>query len=333
MNDLAIVIPAYKAMFFDKTLASLARQTDKRFNVYIGDDFSPFDLPRIIKKYEDKLTIYYERFPNNIGAKNLVFQWKRCVELTKQEKWLCLFSDDDIMDERCVENFYETVKKKEDAFDVYRFNTVTINKDDEVIIQSVAGPEIESAEQMAFHLLNGQRGNSMPDHIFSRNVYNKCGGFVFTEYAQGADWASSILFAQDKGICIIPDAKVHWRYSGTNISSTASGNSFMIKGHLQFLEWALKHFAYLSDGLSSISYAMMRDALRMNLKIVLINHYKGFQLSNTPLLVNFYRKQLKLSYYEALKELIAIKRFPLQPVGKLRRLASRIKNYFFFKKS
>ena len=38
---LAIVIPYYKIIFFEKTLESLAQQTDKRFRVYIGDDASP----------------------------------------------------------------------------------------------------------------------------------------------------------------------------------------------------------------------------------------------------------------------------------------------------
>jgi len=35
---LAIVIPYYKRTFFEETLQSLANQTDKRFQVYVGDD-------------------------------------------------------------------------------------------------------------------------------------------------------------------------------------------------------------------------------------------------------------------------------------------------------
>jgi len=35
---LAIVIPYYKRTFFEETLQSLAKQTDKRFVVYVGDD-------------------------------------------------------------------------------------------------------------------------------------------------------------------------------------------------------------------------------------------------------------------------------------------------------
>lgn len=37
---LAIVIPYYKYTFFEATLISLKNQTDKRFNVYVGNDAS-----------------------------------------------------------------------------------------------------------------------------------------------------------------------------------------------------------------------------------------------------------------------------------------------------
>src|SRR5688572_6407941 len=123
MSQLAIVIPAYKEEFFDKALKSLANQTKKEFTIYIGDDNSPFDLKTIISKYENILNIKYTRFENNIGAKNLVNQWKRCIELTKGESWLWLFSDDDIADNECVERFFEQLESDKGRVDVYRFNT------------------------------------------------------------------------------------------------------------------------------------------------------------------------------------------------------------------
>jgi hypothetical protein len=330
MSELAIVIPAYKETYFDKTLNSLARQTDKRFTVYIGDDCSPFALQSIVEKYKEELTIRYTRFPDNIGSRNLVLQWNRCIALTGQEKWLCLFSDDDLMDENCVKYFYQTLNKKENEFDVYRFNTITINQHDEIINQGIIGPEIESSMQMAYNLLNGGRGNSMPDHIFSRKIYNDCGGFVFTEYAQGADWATSILFSKEKGICVIPDAKVYWRYSGINISSMAAANKGrMINGHLQFIAWALNHFEYLKTGQSDISYEMMMNVLRINLKMVMLYHYKGFNFRQTLILLNFHHNALKLSYRKSLKELMEINGWHLPTVHRFKQIVVNIKNKLF----
>lgn len=51
-SSLAIVISAYKPDFLDQTLSSLAKQTDKRFSVYIGNDASPFNLDSMVLKYQ-----------------------------------------------------------------------------------------------------------------------------------------------------------------------------------------------------------------------------------------------------------------------------------------
>lgn len=52
---LAIVIPFFKLDYFEKTLESLANQTNKNFNLYIGDDFSPETPLKLLEKYKDKI--------------------------------------------------------------------------------------------------------------------------------------------------------------------------------------------------------------------------------------------------------------------------------------
>ena len=94
--DLAIVIPAYKILYLSETLDSLANQTNKNFNVYVGDDCSPDDIASVCKKYEKLISLEYYRFNTNLGKTKLVKQWERCVSRMGEEKWLWLFSDDDI---------------------------------------------------------------------------------------------------------------------------------------------------------------------------------------------------------------------------------------------
>lgn len=43
-DRLAVIIHAYKCEFLAEILTSLSEQTVQRFNVYIGDDASPFNL-------------------------------------------------------------------------------------------------------------------------------------------------------------------------------------------------------------------------------------------------------------------------------------------------
>ena len=108
MKKLAIIIPAYKAMYLESTLNSFVSQTESNFNIYIGDDDSPEDIYSIVEKFRHKLNIEYIKFGENIGSKSLTKQWERCVEMSNEE-WIWLFSDDDIASPHCVEVFYKTV--------------------------------------------------------------------------------------------------------------------------------------------------------------------------------------------------------------------------------
>ena len=101
-NNLAIVIPAYKSTFLAAALDSIAAQTCKDFILYIGDDCSPNNLGEIVDGYRDKINLVYKRFDTNLGGKDLVAQWERCIDMTQGEDWLWLFSDDDVMEKNCV---------------------------------------------------------------------------------------------------------------------------------------------------------------------------------------------------------------------------------------
>ena len=273
-SDLAIIIPAFKQTFLEKTLLSLTQQTNKNFTVYVGDDRSPYNLQTICNKFKGKLSIHYHRFENNMGAKHLVNQWKRCVELSKDEKWIWLFSDDDIADNNCVEVFYKTIEEDNGSFDIYRFNTRIINSNDTVIENTVESPSVESSFDMAMEILQFNRGNSIVDHIFSKWVYEKYNGFVYTDYAQAADWATSILFSSEKGIYTMQGAKVNWRLSGENLSVRAAYTNKMLLGHLQFCNWLKKHFAYLK-GTAEKEYRALQKNIDYNLRYVIKSHYKG----------------------------------------------------------
>lgn len=309
MSRLAIIIPAYKNAYLNETLESIASQTCKDFTVYIGDDCSPYQLKEIVERFTDRITIKYARFENNIGAKDIVRQWSRCVELTTDEEWLWLFSDDDIMDPGCVESFFFIVDSKIGNYQLYRFNKGVIDANGNIIGLSPLGPEVESSEAMAYNLLLGKRGNVMPDQIFSRNIYQKSGGFVYTQYAQGADYAVSILFSKEFGICIIPNAKIYWRWSGQNITCKGSGDrSKIIVGHLQFIKWTLNHFTYLKNQTGEISYQMIKYAAKKNLIEVIIGHYKGISFRHLPKLVKLMHNHFEDSYTLILKDLFFILR-------------------------
>lgn len=316
MSKLAIVIPAYKRTYFTDTLDCFARQTNKDFHLYIGDDHSNDNLEELILPYREQLPITYHRFESNIGSKHIVDQWERSISLIKNEDWIWLFSDDDLIDANAVEAFWNIVSLTQGSKDIYSFNTCVINKIGDVMSEVQEVPPFETSEEMAYHLLIGKRANCMPDHIFSRSVYEKNKGFVKTVYGQGADWANSILFSSEKGVCFIPDSLVYWRFSGDNITSIASQHkSEMIIGHFQFIRWILNHFSYLKKKKPG-DYKNIKDAALQNLLSVIDYLYKGVPLSRVLYFAWFIKRYFALPTKQVISLVLKMNAFSMGIVNK-----------------
>jgi glycosyltransferase involved in cell wall biosynthesis len=231
-NKLAIVIPAYKATFLPAALDSIAAQTCHDFTLYIGDDCSPNQLDGIINRYGDKINIIYKRFETNLGGKDLVAQWERCIAMTQGEPYIWLFSDDDEMEPRCVETFLSLPKDIRDNY-VVHYNIQVINEDRDVIKTPLKYPQIMSAkEYLDSKLFQNGILSYVVEFVFPRRVYEKSGGFKNYDLAWGSDMMTWIKFADVcKGLYTIDadGAKVRWRSSNENISPNKSHPIFMRK--------------------------------------------------------------------------------------------------------
>lgn len=244
MKQLAIIIPAYKATFLDAALASIAAQTCQDFTLYIGDDCSPYDIKGIVDRYRDKIDLVYTRFDTNLGGKDLVAQWERCINMSHDEPWLWLFSDDDVMEQRCVEEFYKAKDETKSKYDVYHFNVKKINKDGKIISIPCKYPILLKSYHFYQGKLNGRYASLVVENIFSRIVYQKKQGFVNFDLAWGSDTATWINFSEEKGLYTIPSAYVHWRISDQNISPDRSPQIVKrkVSALLAFFSWTYKHF-------------------------------------------------------------------------------------------
>ncbi len=125
-HRLAIIIPAYKATFLPAALDSIAAQTCKDFTLYVGDDYSPEPISDIVNQYHDKIELVYQRFDANVGGKDLVAQWERCIAMSKDEPYIWLFSDDDVMEPDCVEKLFRQIENTKGGYDVYHFDSYRI---------------------------------------------------------------------------------------------------------------------------------------------------------------------------------------------------------------
>jgi glycosyltransferase involved in cell wall biosynthesis len=239
MSSLAIVIPAYKVMYFDQALSSIANQTCKDFTLYIGNDNSPFDLKALVDSYENRIRIVYKHFNENLGGKDLVAHWERCLDLIGDEKWIWLFSDDDTMDPTCVKNFYDTMNRFPD-FDIFHFNVLHIDEANQIVGDFFCFPEVLSIEEFLKLKLEGSIYSTVVEYIFRKSHFLNKGRFQKFDLAWGSDDATWIKLGGKKGIRNIDNAKVYWRESPFNISPNFRDQNILYKklfAQIEFADW------------------------------------------------------------------------------------------------
>ena len=236
MNTLAVIIPAYKPDYLQRTLCSLSAQSCQAFSVYIGDDASPFDLSGIIAPFNDKLDIHYTRFQDNVGGKDLVSQWERCVGLCEDEDFIILFSDDDMMEENCIASIVHYDIPKD--VNVLHFDIDIINENDECIQHCPSFPESLSASSFFDRLFRRQIVARMPEFVFRRE-WLKQNGIVPFNLAWRSDTATVIKASLSAGIRTVSGnhCRVLWRASDANIS----GNRLLARekneSNVVFFNW------------------------------------------------------------------------------------------------
>ena len=242
---LAIIIPYFKLKFFEATLRSLANQTDKRFKVYIGDDSSTEDCTDLLKNYLGKFEFKYYRFESNLGGTSLTKQWERCIALSKDEEWLMLLGDDDVLGENVVEEFHRQYEKIISSSNVVRFATVFLNEKDGTISHRYEHPKMEKGLEFFMRKLKNETRSSLSEYIFKKQVFLK---YKFKDYPFGfySDDRAWFDFSEDKFIYSINESVVSIRLSYLNLS----GNSDKVlsrKAEFLYLKYFYKNkMSYLS---------------------------------------------------------------------------------------
>lgn len=222
-QELAIVIPAYKITYLRECLESIANQSNKRFHVYIGDDCSPHDIKTIVDEYKDRFELTYHRFEFNLGGADLVAQWHRCIDLTNGERYIWLFSDDDIMGAECVESFYSIPQEIRDNALVHYDISVLDSTNGRVLKKATRYPSILSAGDYLRLKLKGDIISFVVEFIFPRWLYEKIGGFQKFDLAWGSDFMTWLKMSSNckYGIVTVEsdeEATIKWRKSNENIS-------------------------------------------------------------------------------------------------------------------
>ncbi len=239
-NEIAIVIPAYKSLYFRETLTSIARQTCKDFHVYIGDDGSPEDLGSLVADFVEQFPITYRRFDQNLGKNDLVAHWERCVDMVQHEHWVWFFSDDDRMDSTCIEEFYANMERLSTC-DIAHFNVKKINSAGRVIEEKrfQSYPPLYSAKDFCRDRILYKQQSYFVEFIFRKSKFMEVGRFQRFDLAWGSDVATCIKLASSGGIVSFDGPYVYWRMSNHNISpdNTPAMVARKLSAVVNFFEW------------------------------------------------------------------------------------------------
>jgi len=253
MKKLAFVIPYYKIMFFEKTLESLYKQTNKNFIVYISDDNSPNNPKKIIDKYQNKINIVYKKFSQNLGKKNLVHHWNRSLSLLQDEEWVCVLPDDDIISENFVEEFYSNLSLiKKTNIKVIRSSLYFLEGKNHIIKKIDKNIKIiENIYNFYLKLLKGETGSSLGENIFDVKKLREIGGFIDFPKGWGSDHATILKVAEKGKILTLKNSKFYFRMSGINISSQKDDGKLKLEARLLFAEWLKKNQGIFNKNLNS----------------------------------------------------------------------------------
>lgn len=240
---IAVIIPFYKLNYFEATLKSLAFQSDKRFKVYIGDDASPEDCTFLIENYKKHFDIEYCRFEINLGGNNLTQQWKRCIDLSKNEEWLMILGDDDVLESNVIAEFYlnlESIRVNECK--IIRFASRYIDENQSPLkgYMDYLNPKLETPENSFYRNFLGQSRSSLSEYVFSSISYKKF-GFHCYPLAWHSDDRAWLEFADNKPIYSINDAFVEVRVTSESITGKKDNEALKQKAKIQFYEFIVYH--------------------------------------------------------------------------------------------
>ena len=106
----SLLIPAYKATWFEECLRSACAQTYEPLEIVVCDDSPDEAIARITESIGDP-RVRYERNPGHLGGRAT---YRRCVELARGA-WLKFLNDDDLLHPDCVRRLVDAVLAQPDA--------------------------------------------------------------------------------------------------------------------------------------------------------------------------------------------------------------------------
>ena len=212
----SFILPAYKARFLKEAIDSILLQTYTDYELIIANDASPEDLYSIVKTYLNDSRIKYFVNEYNIGGKDLVSQWNKCLKYSNGE-YIILASDDDAYHPNYLEKMNSLVVQYPNV-SVFRPRVQIIGVNGEILaVESILG-EYCSLFEFAYSWKEGWVKRGIPFYLFKKQSLIDIGGFVSFPLAWHSDDATVLSLAKN-GVVSCSDLLFSFRHSGESIST------------------------------------------------------------------------------------------------------------------
>ena len=230
----SFVLPAYKSDYLQDAIESILQQTFNDFELIIVDDASPYNLESIVKQYNDQRIVFH-RNEVNIGGKNLVMNWNKCIKYAKGE-YLILAADDDIYSPFFLQQVEARIEEYPDV-DIIRSRVNRIDSKGTITdIEQVYKPYMPFSE-FVFYWSKGVI-NCIANYVFKKKSLLNTGGFVDMPCAWFSD-DITVVNMSINGIATTEDALFYFRTSDKSVSWTFDKNTIRKKwkANGMFYKW------------------------------------------------------------------------------------------------
>lgn len=230
----SFVLPAYKSDYLQDAIESILQQTLNDFELIIVDDASPYNLESIVKQYNDQRIVFH-RNEVNIGGKNLVMNWNKCIKYAKGE-YLILAADDDIYSPFFLQQVDARIEEYP-YVDIIRSRVNRIDSKGTITdIEQVYKPYMPFSE-FVFYWSKGVI-NCIANYVFKKKSLLNTGGFVDMPCAWFSD-DITVVNMSINGIATTEDALFYFRTSDKSVSWTFDKNTIRKKwkANGMFYKW------------------------------------------------------------------------------------------------
>ena len=218
MNNVlvSIGIPAYKSTYLRETIDSILKQTYQNLELIIVNDASPEPIEEIVKNYSDKRIRFYAN-KTNLGRKDPVANWNKCLSYAKGE-YFSLLCDDDIYAPAFIEEMVRMADKYASC-NVFKSGVKIIDANGNTIGAFPESPEWETCGDYIKYVSQRKRKQTISEWMFRLSRMEETGGYEPVPLAWGADYISVMKFAACGGIAACSEKLVSFRRSGQNLST------------------------------------------------------------------------------------------------------------------